>query len=69
MWPSPLRLNQSYLCGCRWKWQVRLSSAKNQVYFLKAYVKSINKMLIEVEENVIFPVVKIDIFYAILCIC
>jgi hypothetical protein len=26
-------------------------------------------MLIEVEENVIFPVVKIDIFYVILYIC
>ncbi len=36
---------------------------------IPANVKSINKMLIEVEKNVIFPVVKIDIFYAILYIC
>ncbi len=50
-WPSPLCLNQSYLYRCRWKWKVRLSSVKNQVYFLKTYIKSINKMLIEGEKN------------------
>jgi len=28
MWSPPIRLNQSYICGCGWKWQVRLPSAK-----------------------------------------